>query len=89
MKYLKSIVFGLMFTLFTGFASAAPVDINTATADSLAVNIKGVGKKKAEAIIAYRQANGPFKTIEELTKVKGIGLKLVEKNRDNLLISPN
>lgn len=89
MKYLKSIVFSLILSLAAGFAYAGPVNINTATADSLAVNIKGVGKKKAEAIIAYRQANGPFKKVEDIIKVKGIGQRLLEKNRQNLLISRN
>ena len=87
MKFIKTTILTIIFTFITGVAYAGPVNINTANADNLAVNIKGVGKKKAEAIIAYREANGPFKTAEELIKVKGIGEKLVQKNRDNILIS--
>lgn len=87
MKHLKSIIFGIILSLGAGLAYAGPVNINTATADSLAVNIKGIGKKKAEAIIAYRQEHGPFKVVEDITKVKGIGKKLLENNRKNLLIS--
>ena len=87
MTNLKTLIFTLIFSLMAGMAYAGPININTANADSLAVNIKGVGKKKAEAIVAYRQSNGPFKAVEEIMKVKGIGKKLLEKNRQNLLIS--
>ncbi len=87
MNFIKKTIFAIIFVFITAVAYAGPVNINTATADSLAANIKGVGKKKAEAIIAYRQANGPFKSAEELLKVKGIGPKLLVNNKDNLLIS--
>lgn len=87
MKFIKTSILAIIFVCITGVAYAGPVNINTATAESLAVNIKGVGIKKAEAIIAYRQANGPFKKVEELSNVKGIGHKLLQKNRENLLIS--
>ena len=87
MKVITKIIFAVIFIWITGSAYAGPVNINTATAESLAVNIKGVGLKKAEAIIAYRHANGPFKSIDELVKVKGIGHKLILNNKDNLLIS--
>ncbi len=61
--------------------AAEPVDINTADAKTLAANIKGVGAKKAEAIVEYRKKHGPFKRPEDLVRVKGIGPKLVEQNR--------
>lgn len=87
MNFIKKSILTVIFIFITGTAYAGPVNINTATAESLAVNIKGVGLKKAEAIIAYRHANGPFKSIDELVKVKGIGQKLIVNNKDNLLIS--
>jgi len=65
---------------------AAPVDINTADAKTLAANINGVGNKKAEEIVQYRDKHGPFKNADDLTKVKGIGPSLIEKNRDILLV---
>jgi competence protein ComEA len=74
----------LFLTVASMFASATPVDINTADAETLAASIKGVGHAKAEAIVAYREKNGRFKTIEDLALVKGIGEKTVEANRDNL-----
>ncbi len=67
--------------LIAGPVAAEPVDINTADAQALAANIKGVGAKKAEAIVEYRRKHGPFKRPEDLARVKGIGPKLVEQNR--------
>lgn len=58
------------------------VNVNTADAAAIAEELNGVGVKKAQAIIDYRNENGNFKSIEALTEVKGIGLKTVEKNRD-------
>ncbi len=58
------------------------VNINTADASAIAQELNGVGTKKAQAIVNYRETNGRFKTVESLTQVKGIGLKTVEKNRE-------
>ena len=63
------------------------VNVNTADAAAIATELKGIGAKKAQAIIEYREANGEFKTIESLTSVKGIGLKTVEKNREFIQLS--
>lgn len=68
------------------FPLLAAVNINTAGADAIQSELKGVGLQKAEAIIAYRNANGAFKSADELANVKGIGLKTVEKNRENILV---
>ena len=59
----------------------AKVNINTADASQLAAVLKGIGLKKAKAIIEYREKFGPFKSIDELTAVKGVGAKTIEKNR--------
>ena len=64
----------------------ASIDINKATAKEF-TSLKGIGDKKASVIIEYRKVNGCFKSIDDLSKVKGIGKKTVEKNRDNLSIS--
>lgn len=60
------------------------IDINTANEGQLAQLAK-VGPKKAQEIIRYREANGPFKSVDDLAKVKGIGEKTVEQNRERLL----
>ena len=61
-------------------ADYQPVNINKASATRIAAAMKGVGLKTASAIVAYRQANGPFKSIDELAEVKGIGMATVRKN---------
>ena len=81
-------VFVLWLTcLFPVLAWAGPVDINTADAKTLAAELRGVGDTTATAIVAYRTANGPFKTVEDLRKVKGIGDKILEQNRANLKVT--
>lgn len=81
----------VIFTIIPLFAittiDAAPVNINTADAKTLAENISGIGPRKAQAIVDYRQANGPYKTVQELTKVKGIGEKIIAKNKTDLLLN--
>lgn len=64
----------------------AVINLNKADVQTLA-QLHGVGEKKAEAIIAYRQANGGFKSVDELSKVKGIGEKTLEKNRSRLSVN--
>jgi competence protein ComEA len=68
-----------------GYASE-PIDINTATAEQLATAITGVGLKKAEAIIAYRNQNGPFGSVEELSNVSGIGEATIARSRERLSV---
>ena len=70
--------------LLASTAIAGPVNINSADSKTLARELDGIGKAKADAIIAYREKNGPFKTADELAKVKGVGKKLIEQNRANL-----
>lgn len=65
-------------------AEGAPVDVNTATAEQLAESLVGVGASKAEAIVAYREENGPFRHIDELINVRGIGMATVDNNRDRI-----
>ena len=88
MKYLKALFIALSLSL-SAIAFAAPVDINTADAKALDKNLKGVGPKAAAAIVDYRAKNGPFKSADDLAKVKGIGPKVIEKNRTNIVIGTN
>ena len=74
--------------LIAGSALAAEkVNINTADATTIDRVLLNIGPSKAEAIVAYRKANGAFKSAEQLTLVKGIGLKTVEKNRDRIVVA--
>ena len=86
MKIVRNIL--LTFLLFfTGLAAAADaVDINSADAATLMKALKGVGPDKASAIISYREQHGPFKTADQLAEVKGIGKKLVEMNREVIIV---
>ncbi|MDJ1140431.1 ComEA family DNA-binding protein [Marinicella marina] len=83
MNYLKALLIAVF--LFAQSAMAA-VNVNKADAAQIAEELKGIGLSKATAIVAYRTQNGPFKTVEQLTEVKGIGLKTVEKNRSEILL---
>ena len=65
---------------------AGPVNINTADAESIAAELNGVGEKKAQAIIAYREANGAFTSADDLINVKGISVRTVDKNRDSIVL---
>lgn len=60
------------------------INLNTADVTLLNHSFKGIGKKRAEAIIAYREANGPFKSISDLGLVKGIGKQFIVKNLEKL-----
>lgn len=86
MKRIHALVLALILSFSATIALAGPVDINAADAPTMAKAIKGIGMKKAEAIVAYRKQHGGFKSVDELAKVKGIGKGTVAKNRDNLTV---
>jgi len=85
MRFFRNLLLLICFSLGSPMLLAATVDINTADAEALAAALHGVGEKKAEQIINYRKQNGPFKSIEELTNVKGIGGTILEKNRGRIV----
>lgn len=66
--------------------SIAYLNLNTADAVTLQKELSGIGKAKAEAIVAYREANGPFASVDELLEIKGIGSALLERNRGKLMV---
>lgn len=88
MKSIKTILASLLLSLMLagGALAADTVNINTADAATIDRVLLNVGPSKAEAIVAYRKANGAFKSLEQLAMVKGIGLKTVEKNRDRIAL---
>ena len=85
MNLFRIIVLAATFVFATAAWSAA-ININEATSQQL-TELKGIGFKKAEAIIKYRKQHGDFSNAAALAKVKGIGLKTVEKNRSNIKVS--
>jgi len=67
---------------------AAPtrtIDLNTATVEQL-VEVPGIGQALAERIVEFRQKEGPFRRVEDLMKVRGIGEKSLEKMRPWLTV---
>lgn len=81
-------LFVALFAVFCSFnVIASPVNINTADAKTIAEALSGIGLKKAEAIVKYREEKGPFKTAEDLVNVNGIGGKTVEKLKHDVLLS--
>jgi len=63
-------------------AAAGPVNINTADAETLAAELTGVGPALARAIVEDRAKNGAYESPEDLTRVSGIGMRLVDNNRE-------
>jgi len=66
--------------------SAQKVNINTADANAIHNALVNIGASKAAAIVAWRKQHGAFHSADELTQVKGIGLKTVEKNRPYIVV---
>lgn len=64
----------------------AILDINLAQEEQL-MTLPGIGEKTAQVIIAYRQEYGPFKNVDELMHVKGIGVKKLEKFKGRLVVN--
>jgi competence protein ComEA len=73
-------------TLSPASVWAGPVNINTADAVTLAAELSGVGPALAQAIIKDREEHGRFESPEALTRVKGIGPRVVELNKANILV---
>ncbi len=63
------------------------VNINTASVAELG-DLKGIGDAKAKEILEYREKNGPFKSVDDLRQVHGIGNKLLEKLRPHITVGP-
>ena len=76
-------VAALLFPLMT---FAGPVNVNTADAETISAELKGIGLAKAKAIVEYRKKHGPFRNADELSLVKGIGERTVEMNRADIRV---
>ena len=78
----------LFVLLLPVLAQAAPVNVNTADAETISESLQGVGLSKARAIVEYREKHGPFRSPDDLSLVKGIGERPVELNRGDILVAP-
>ena len=84
MYQVKSIALLLWFVVAP--VTAAPVNVNTASAEEIAIALYGVGKYKAQAIVQYRQEHGHFKSVQALKKIKGIGQGILDGNPGDIKI---
>ena len=82
-QYLGALLLGCVLNV----AVADPIDINSADAQVLADTMIGVGPAKADAIVAYRKENGPFKSVDDLALIKGLGEATLAKNRAKLTVA--
>jgi len=89
MKNLVKFLSILVLVFASSFAHAEPVNVNTANAAEIAQSLKGIGPKKAQAIIDYRSKHGAFKSADELVNVKGIGAKTLVIIRKDVLLAAN
>ena len=86
-KLIGALALALVAQLSLVAPASAGVNINTATKDEL-VALPGIGPAKAQAIVDYRKLNGPFKSVDDLKNVKGIGAKRLDKLRADLTVGP-
>ena len=87
MKSLRRIFYLTLYTLiWPVIAIAGPVNVNMADAETISAELQGIGLSKARAIVDYRKSHGPFKSVDDLALVKGIGARTVEINRANILL---
>ena len=87
MKYFRKLL-PLAAAVLPLYAFAGPVDVNSADAETISEELKGVGLTKAQAIVEYREKHGPFRNADELALVKGIGERTVEMNRSEIKVGP-
>ncbi len=87
MQGCRNLFYGLVVGLAPVLVSAGPVNINTADAETLAAELTGIGPALAAAIVTDRQTNGLFPNAESLMRVRGIGERVIELNREYILVS--
>ncbi len=92
LKYMRSFTCSILVLFFIPvvftLSHASQVDINSADVATLAKDINGIGTSKAQAIVDYREANGPFATVDDLVQVQGIGVKTLDRIREFVTLTP-
>jgi competence protein ComEA len=87
MRFISSLLLSFAFASFSpALVWAGPVDINTADASTLAKELNGVGPARAQAIVAYRNEHGPFRSVDDLALVKNLPQKVIDNNRELLRV---
>ncbi|WP_158885757.1 helix-hairpin-helix domain-containing protein [Rhodanobacter sp. L36] len=86
-KKLVALAFTSLFIMPALLLAATPVNVNTADATAIAKALDRIGQAKAQAIVSYREAHGPFKKVDDLGHVKGIGKATIELNRSAILLA--
>ncbi|MCP1726923.1 competence protein ComEA [Natronospira proteinivora] len=79
---IKALFAALIFVAAHAVIAGQAVNINTASAETLAENLDGVGEARAEAIVEFREENGRFMSADDLSLVSGIGSTTVDRNRE-------
>ncbi len=88
MKNIARRIAGCLAVAFFPLAAfGGPVNVNTADAETLSAELNGVGLSRAQAIVEYRETHGPFRSVEQLVEVTGIGTRTLELNRHNIRLS--
>ncbi len=83
----QKLIAALLILAMPVFAYAGPVDVNTADEETISAELKGIGITKAIAIVEYRKANGPFRSVDDLAQVKGIGERTIAMNREFIMLN--
>ncbi|HEX8979662.1 MAG TPA: helix-hairpin-helix domain-containing protein [Parasulfuritortus sp.] len=84
---MKKTIAALLLSVLMAVPAFAAVNLNTATQAELEA-VKGIGPAKAKAILTYREQNGPFKSLDDLAKVKGFGKASANKLKGQLTVEP-
>ena len=83
-RVIRTLVFATILLVMPAIALASSIDINSASAEAIATSLKGIGDKKALAIINYRNKHGDFQSLDDLLNVPGIGEKTLQRLRSKL-----
>ncbi|MCF6281655.1 MAG: helix-hairpin-helix domain-containing protein [Candidatus Polarisedimenticolaceae bacterium] len=83
-RVIRTLVFAAILLAMPAISLATSVDINSANAEMISSSLKGIGDKKAQAIIDYRNEHGAFQSLDDLVNVPGIGEKTLQRLRSKL-----
>ena len=85
-RLFQGLILAPLLGLLPALLFAEPVNINEADEETLARELEGIGPALAAAIVRDREENGPFESPEEITRVRGIGPRVLESNRDDIRV---